>query len=165
MVLDLKRVFSNSGESLPIDYTFDMSETDFAGGFPLKSPVKVKGSIFNRAGVVTLCLDMEYVFTAPCDRCAVLTARTHSVNLEKSLATSIEGEDSDTIITVPDYKLDVDELVFSEVYLSLPSKHLCKEDCMGCCYECGKNLNEGECDCSEKQDIDPRLSKLAELLK
>ncbi len=165
MVLDLKKIFSDLGSNLPIDYTLDMSDTDFAGGFPLKSPVSVKGSIFNRAGVVTLCLDMEYVFAAPCDRCAVDTQRVYTVNLEKSLATSIEGEESDTIITVPDYKLDVDSLVFSEVYLDLPSKHLCREDCKGFCTQCGKNLNEGECECSSEKEIDPRLAGLAELLK
>lgn len=164
MVLDLKRIFANIGSNLPIEHTLDMSETDFGGGFPLKSPVKITGSIFNRAGVVTLCLNMEYEFTAPCDRCGVETSEICKVDLEKLLAVSIEGEASDTIITVPDMKLDVDELVFSEVYLSLPSKHLCSDSCRGICPKCGKNLNEGDCGCVFKE-VDPRLSKLAELLK
>lgn len=163
MTLDLKRIFANLGSKQTVEHTLDMSGTDYAGGFPLKSPVKVNGSIFNRAGVVTLCLNMEYVFTAPCDRCGTVTSKTHTVSLEKSLATSISGEASDTIITVPDMKLDVDELVFSEVYLNLPSKHLCCDDCRGICCKCGKNLNEGDCDCNFKE-VDPRLSKLAELL-
>ena len=60
-------------------------------------------------------------------------------------------------------KLDLNELVYSEVIVSLPMKHLCKDDCKGICVKCGKNLNEGRCDCPEKE-IDPRLSALAELL-
>ena len=79
------------------------------------------------------------------------------------LATAIERQESDTIITVPDMKLDVDEFVYSEVILDLPSKHLCREDCKGICFKCGKNLNDGECGCSTKE-VDPRLAKLMELL-
>ena len=79
------------------------------------------------------------------------------------LATAIERQESDTIITVPDMKLDVDEFVYSEVILDLPSKHLCEPDCKGICPNCGKNLNKGECGC-ETHEVDPRLAKLMELL-
>ena len=77
---------------------------------------------------------------------------------------SLVRQESDTIIEVPGMKLDVDELVYTEVVLSLPTKHLCKDTCKGLCDMCGKNLNEGDCDCV-KTEIDPRLSALADLLK
>jgi uncharacterized protein len=86
------------------------------------------------------------------------------VTLEKSLAPEIAGEDNDEIILVEDLKLDLDELVYTEIIISLPMKHLCRADCKGICSGCGKNLNEGECNCSTKQ-IDPRLQALADLLK
>ena len=163
MVLDLKSVFANEGKEIPIDCSLDMSNTDYSGGYPLKTPVSVKGRVFNRAGVVRLFLDISYTFTAPCDRCTALTVRDYGFEFERMLATSIEGEESDTIITVPDMKLDVDELVFAEVFLSLPRKHLCSETCKGFCPTCGKNLNEGDCSC-QADDIDPRLAKLKDLL-
>ena len=163
MVLDLKSVFADEGKEIIIDYSLDMSDTDYAGGYPLKAPVSVKGRVFNRAGVVEIILDMNYVFSAPCDRCGKDTVKDYGVRFERMLATSIEGEESDTIITVPDMMLDVDELVFTEVFLSLPRKHLCSETCKGYCFSCGKNLNEGDCECG-KAEIDPRLSKLKELL-
>lgn len=165
MILDLKSIFANEGKTLNIEHSIDMSDVEFSGSYPLVSPVKAKGSISNRAGVVLLKLDMEYEFSAPCDRCGTDTSRKHTLTLERVLATSIEGEESDTIITVPDMKFDVDELIFSEVYLSLPTKHLCSETCKGYCFKCGKNLNEGSCDCeSGGKEIDPRLSKLYDLL-
>ncbi len=164
MVLDLKSVFANEGKEISIDTSLDMSDTDFSGGFPLKTPVSVKGSVFNRAGVVEIKLQMNYDFCASCDRCGTETVKSYGVDLSKMLATSIEAEESDTIITVPDMKLDVDELVFTEVFLSLPTKHLCKETCKGFCFNCGKNLNEGDCDCNKSDGIDPRLAKLAELI-
>lgn len=163
MVLDLKRIFATDNSVLQIEHTLDMSDVDFMGNFPLKNPVKINGSISNKASVVSLNLLIEYEFSAPCDRCGIDAVHSHTVSVDKLLATAIERQESDTIITVPDMKFDVDEFVYSEVILDLPSKHLCKETCKGICCKCGKNLNEGDCGCSNKE-VDPRLSKLMELL-
>ncbi|MEE0945611.1 MAG: DUF177 domain-containing protein [Acutalibacteraceae bacterium] len=164
MILDLKKLFITENYTVPVDCTFDFSDTEFMGEHPLKKPVEVKGKITNRAGLVTLTLSMVYVFSANCDRCGLPTDVCYSIELEKSLAPEIAGTDSDDIIIVEDYKLDLDELVYTEIIISLPMKHLCREDCKGLCSICGKNLNEGGCNCETKQ-IDPRLSALAELLK
>ncbi len=163
MILDLKRIFATEGSVLNIEHSLDMSDVDFMGNYPLKNPIKITGSVFNKASVVSLNLNIEYTFAAPCDRCGVDTEHNHTARVDKLLATAIERQESDTIITVPDMKLDVDEFVYSEVILDLPSKHLCKETCKGICVKCGKNLNEGECGCSTKE-VDPRLAKLMELL-
>lgn len=163
MILDLKRIFATENSVMEINHTLDMSGVDFMGNYPLKTPVKIVGSVSNRASVVSLNLNIEYTFAADCDRCGVYAEHNHTVIIDKLLATAIERQESDTIITVPDMKLDVDEFVYSEVILDLPSKHLCKDDCKGICLKCGKNLNEGECGCSTKE-VDPRLAKLMELL-
>lgn len=44
----------------------------------------------------------------------------------------------------------------------MPTKMLCKPDCKGLCCKCGKNLNDGPCDC--QKDVDPRLEALLQLL-
>lgn len=163
MILDLKRIFATENSVLPIEHSLDMSDVDFFGNYPLKTPIKISGSISNKASVVSLVLTIQYEFSAPCDRCGVDAAHNHIVIVDKLLATAIERQESDTIITVPDMKFDVDEFVYSEVILDLPSKHLCNDDCKGICFKCGKNLNEGECGCSTKE-VDPRLAKLMELL-
>lgn len=164
MIIDLKKIFVNENSSLALDYALDMSDMEFSGQFPLKKPVNLKGTVSNKASLVRLEAEISYEFDAPCDRCGVDTQHQHTVKIEKSLASAIEGEESDTIITVPDMKLDLDEFIYSETVMSLPMKHLCKEDCKGICSKCGKNLNDGKCDCPEKE-IDPRLAALAELLK
>ncbi len=163
MIIDLKHIFVNDDSSLPIEYALDLSTVEVAGNYPLKEPAVIRGAIFNKASLVRLEASITYEFEAPCDRCGCDAARKHTVTIEKSLAASIEGEESDTILITPDMKLDLDELVYSEVIVSLPMKHLCKEDCKGICSKCGKNLNEGKCDCKEKE-IDPRFAALAELL-
>jgi uncharacterized protein len=41
-------------------------------------------------------------------------------------------------------------------------KPLCRADCSGLCPTCGKDLNEGQCNC-ERTEIDPRWAKLSKL--
>lgn len=164
MIIDLKKIFVNDNSILPIEYELDMSQEEFAGVFPLNNPVKFKATVSNKASLVQLSARISYDYAAGCDRCGKPTVKSYAVEIEKSLAPSIEGEESDSIILVPDMKLDLDEFIYTEVITSLPMKHLCTEDCKGLCSKCGKNLNEGECDCPKKE-IDPRLAALADLLK
>ncbi len=164
MILDLKKLFITENYTLPIEHSVDLSDVEYMGEYPLKKPVTVTGEVTNRAGLVTLSISMVYVFSAPCDRCGLPTETEHEVTLEKSLAPEIAGTDNDDIILVEDLKLDLDELVYTEVIVSFPMKHLCRSECKGICPSCGKNLNDGKCNCETKQ-IDPRLQALADLLK
>ena len=164
MIIDLKQVFVNDNFTLPLKYALDLSHIEYMGEYPLKKPVEIAGEIVNKASVVRLEAEISFEFDASCDRCGARTAKTHTLKVSKSLATSIEGEDSDTIVTVPDMKFNLDEFLYAEVITNLPMKHLCSESCKGLCVKCGKNLNEGECGCQRKE-IDPRLSALADLLK
>ncbi len=163
MIIDLKRIFVNENSALPIEYLLDLSNVEHCGNFPLKKPVLLNGTVSNKAGLIRFEATVSYTYSAPCDRCGVDTQKPVTVKVDKSLATAIEGEDSDTILLVPDMKLDVDEFLYTEVVVSLPMKHLCSETCKGICLKCGKNLNQGECGCPTKE-IDPRLQALADLL-
>ncbi len=58
--------------------------------------------------------------------------------------------------------LDLGPLLREETILDTPIGALCKSDCAGLCPNCGKNLNEGPCDC-ERNEIDPRLAALKAL--
>ena len=163
MIIDLKRIFVNDNSSLPIEYSLDLSDVEYSGEFPLKNPVSINGTVSNKSSLIRFEAVISFEYNSPCHRCGTETVKNHTVKVDKSLATSIEGDDSDTILLVPDMKLDIDEFLYSEVLVSLPTKHLCSDDCKGICSKCGKNLNQGKCDCPEKE-IDPRLSALADLL-
>jgi uncharacterized protein len=63
-----------------------------------------------------------------------------------------------------DGMIDLGPLVRELSLLSLPTKVLCRPDCLGLCQECGANLNEGDCGCADEA-IDPRLAALQQLLR
>ncbi len=163
MILDLKSIFISEGASLAVDFELDLSKMDFSGVCPIEKPVPVKGSVYNRAGIVTVDVVCDVAFCAPCDRCGKQSDGSYRVEIKRTLVSQLAAEADDEIIEIPDMQLDISELCTTEIVLSFPMKHLCKSDCKGVCATCGKDLNEGDCDC--KQDnVDPRLQALAQLL-
>ena len=60
-------------------------------------------------------------------------------------------------------RADLDDILTTAFVLNMDQKLLCREDCKGLCFRCGKNLNEGPCGC--KKELDPRLAVLGQLLK
>lgn len=58
--------------------------------------------------------------------------------------------------------LDVADQVRESLFLLLPQKALCREDCAGLCPVCGADLNDGACGCS-LTDGDPRFEALRNL--
>ncbi|MCS7281246.1 MAG: DUF177 domain-containing protein [Desulfobacterota bacterium] len=57
-------------------------------------------------------------------------------------------------------ELDLEEIIFEEILLSIPMRAICRDNCMGLCERCGGNRNLGECTCQEKKE-----TRLGELLK
>lgn len=51
--------------------------------------------------------------------------------------------------------IDIDRLVAEHIFLALPFKALCSENCQGLCPQCGANLNKGPCPCEKKRGESP----------
>lgn len=163
MIIDLKQIFELGSKPIEIDYSISLLEYELFGYCPFTSPVVVKGSIQNKAGIVELKADLGFNMSLICDRCIEQYSSDFNWNIEHILVVSL-NTDNDEYIVVKDYKLDLDELVLSDILLNLPTKLLCNENCKGLCQKCGKNRNIADCDC--KNDLpDPRFSVLNELLK
>jgi len=61
-------------------------------------------------------------------------------------------------------EVNFDEMVLENIRLNLPIRILCKEDCMGVCLMCGKNLNREECGCEREVKKESPFDVLNKLL-
>jgi uncharacterized protein len=61
------------------------------------------------------------------------------------------------------HEIDTREAIRQNLILALPMRALCREDCAGLCPQCGKNWNEGPCDC-KTEVVDERFAALRGLL-
>ena len=161
--IELEPVFNNEGFSQSVDFTLDMSDCYFNGGFPFTDSVRVTGEVKNSTDIVSLVAKADFTLNLTCDRCAADFNRTFSVPLEHVLVTELNDDDNDEFIVVDSFHYDLEPLVREDIVLALPMKVLCREDCVGICHRCGKDLNDGPCDCG--RDYDPRWDALQQLLE
>ena len=173
MKLDLRGLLSGD-RFLSFDYemTLESYREDpgsFLFGVGFLSPMKISGDITNTAGYMRMQLQASVDYTAECARCLAPVSGQFVFDLEKTvsprnLLSNLDEEKLDDYAIVEDGFLDMDEMVLLQLEMEFPSRFLCKDDCLGLCQRCGKNLNEGECDCPKKE-IDPRLALLAKILE
>jgi uncharacterized protein len=113
-------------------------------------------------GLISTSVEME------CSRCLepveMGIAEGMTLLLRFSTAAQTDQIGEEVKIIEPDAdQVDVTEEVRQTVLLAIPGKPLCREDCLGLCPYCGKNLNMGSCHC-QREIADPRWSGLAKFL-
>ncbi len=158
MFIALEGLFNGGIDYLPIDCEFDFSTEEFGGVFPFTTPVRIKGEVTNTAGIVTIDALSSFSMDVTCDRCADEITLDFEVPVIHGLVQSLNNDENDEYILVEDMQLDLRQLTLEDIYLALPGKLLCKDDCKGLCPQCGVNLNEGSCNC--QKPIDPRWAGL-----
>lgn len=171
--LDLRPLLAGD-RLLEFDYelALDVSSEDTGSylwgvGFP--SPMKVSGEITNTAGYMRMTLTMSVDYEAQCARCLAPVTGEFTLDLEKTVAPrdllgDLDESKLDEFAIIEDGFLDMDEQLLEQLEMEFPMRFLCREDCKGLCPKCGKNLNEGECDC-DHTEIDPRMEPLRKLLE
>ncbi|HAB54208.1 MAG: hypothetical protein A2315_08615 [Ignavibacteria bacterium RIFOXYB2_FULL_35_12] len=102
-----------------------------------------------------------------CDRCISdfdtnLKAKYQTVYLFGSNPDEDNESLNVTYLPADASEIVLDDDIHDYALLAVPMKKLCKDDCKGLCPECGKNLNEGSCDC-KNHEVDPRWLPLQDL--
>jgi uncharacterized protein len=93
--------------------------------------------------------------TMPCRRCladatAHVQDEAHVIFAE---ADSEETEDPDVyVLEERSNRIDLRPAVREQWMLNVPSFVECRADCKGICPTCGKDLNEGPCECPQSRD-------------
>ena len=158
MGLDLRSVFETEGSKKEFSEELDEREYELFGTKPFVERISVRGEVTNRAGVVTLSVQVSFPLRVACDRCLEEFTRQYDYTFTHTLVRQLQDEWQD-YIQVEDGVLNLEELILSDLLLELPTKLLCKEDCKGLCPQCGCNLNHQSCDCN-KAYHDPRWDVL-----
>ena len=61
-------------------------------------------------------------------------------------------DDDEFEILDPSNEIDMQPLLNAALLMELPLVPLCREGCLGICQHCGKNLNEGPCNCKPVEE-------------
>ena len=74
----------------------------------------------------------------------------------------VRDSEADDTYRVAGSEIKLEPMLRDAITLALPLHPLCRADCKGLCAQCGADLNEGECSCSE-DETDPRWAPLEKL--
>jgi uncharacterized protein len=108
-------------------------ETDIV---KFNGPIKIRAQVSKITNAVTVNLSLNGSLRLICSRCL----NDFEISLNKNLRLNYLASKSEPVI-------DLDPDIRQEIILDYPMKPLCKPNCQGLCPKCGKNMNEGECNC------------------
>ncbi|MEG3071125.1 MAG: DUF177 domain-containing protein [Candidatus Syntrophopropionicum ammoniitolerans] len=86
------------------------------------------------------------------------------VSIDEEYSLLPAGEANEELHTFTGDYIDLTPAVINSIFLGLPMKAVCAEDCQGLCSVCGANLNKENCGCALEEG-DPRFNVLKKLLK
>ena len=164
MRLELKEIIHSPGASISFSENVDLSDLCYGTTYPVSEPVHASGTVRNTADVLMMKGTITTRLHGVCDRCASDFTRNVELPIDVVLVEEFTNEDSEDegVFPIEAGAADLEDIVRTVFVLNLDSKLLCNPDCKGICHRCGKNLNDGPCDC--KKEIDPRFAALQQLL-
>ena len=133
MKVDLSKLFDNPGETQEFSAALDLGDVRRWGSGLFHQPVRIAGIARNRAEIVDVGYTVDFVLETVCDRCLTPLTRPGHQEFSHTVVLSLNREDNDEYIVIPDGKLDLAELATSDILLELPTSILCGDDCRGLC--------------------------------
>ena len=146
----------------------DRLEIDQAG-LSVNVDITVNGSLNRIDDDVYLKGTVMTSVVASCSRCLDTLSypvdsdlKSHFVPSNPSISKrDVELHASDIDAEVyENQQIDLTQSIRDSILLAVPVICLCKENCKGICSQCGKNLNQGLCNCENESFTDPRLESL-----
>jgi len=133
--IDLKKL--PEGETVLLEESKKPEELDLElTGIKPASMIHIKTEAIKFSNTLDVRINMTARASAQCWRCL----SDLEINIDKNFRLDYPITPQDTII-------DLSDDLRQEIILDYPLKPLCNPDCPGLCVKCGKNLNEGPCDC------------------
>ena len=165
MLLGLSKIIDCPGASESFSASVDLSDLQYGESFPVSEPVLASGTVRNTAGVLVMAGNITTTIHGVCDRCAEDFDQDVAIPIDVVLVTELENEENEDegVFPLEGDAADLEDIVRTVFVLNMNSKLLCKPECKGVCFRCGKNLNEGPCSC--QKELDPRFAALKQLLE
>ena len=169
MLVNLSDIFTEEGKAVGMEVPLELTEISFQGEmFQIleKSPVRLR-LVNQEPGHVGIEAEAKVVIGMRCDRCLKDVRKEFKLQVsEEAVSPEIADADEADVQSgfLEGYQLNVDSLMSNEILTSWPMKVLCREDCKGLCKVCGKDLNEGSCDCDTFVP-DPRMAAIMDIFR
>lgn len=145
MIIDFRKI-ARSGkteedfffEYVPNESVIDIPDAEFS------SPVKINGkAVLTDMHSAYISGEIYFKIKGACTRCLEPVEKEFFAEF----AEEVDGQNGS--YPVKNDTVDLTRIIEDKIIMTIPVAFLCKEDCKGLCPKCGKNLNDGECECEK----------------
>jgi uncharacterized protein len=161
MLIDLSRLPEDAEVAEVYDPDWWQSDRQDEQVLGLDAPLEVKVRVHRAGDKYILDGRVRGGILVRCDRCLESFHRDVDSPFHLFLRASFSDRNTPAEVELLDEDLEVDfihgeqinldEIVREQLFLSLPMKCICREDCRGLCLLCGGNLNLGTCTCRKDE--------------
>ena len=137
MIIDLHRL-APDGETFEGEEPAHVWALEQDADVKAEQPIRYRIHVFLVSGELLAKGNLESSVSFRCSRCGEFAVRHLK---EPAFECAIEVDSAMTHV-------DLTGEIREAMLLNFPSFPLCRKNCRGLCTQCGKNLNEGACDCS-----------------
>ena len=165
MRVNVSDIIKTEGAGIDINFCDDLPELrKYDTSVEFKPSFEFTGRIVNLGGLLKLSGELHFEFSANCLRCLRPVETVAHIEVNESFVEVSKVDEVDAYVFEGNV-VDIDKPLMDNVILALPMKILCSEDCKGLCKTCGTNLNIKNCDCDEREIVDPRMEILKDYFK
>ena len=164
-VVDLSRLNLSPGEGKRIELPVELAPFELAGQTYLADPLapKVRLEASRHSSGFAFKLNFPVHIEGPCMRCLERASLDLDVEAREVDAAGT-GDEELRSPYIEDDELDIGRWAHDAVMLTLPTRILCRPDCLGLCPDCGDPLNDADpAEHQHEKPIDPRWSALKDL--
>ena len=155
-------------------YELEEDVQELLAELPLVAPVSGRVQLLHIPGGVLAAGTLQTTVATECKRCLKPLALATDFEMEEEFKSTVDvltgtplptaAEEDAALLINAHHILDLGEIIRQDLLLTAAPAVLCQPDCRGLCPTCGKDLNEGPCECQTEIE-DPRWADLSHLLK
>jgi uncharacterized protein len=165
MRVNVSDIIKTEGAGIDVNFDDDLPGLqEYDTSVEFKPSFKFTGRIVNLGGLLKLSGDLHFEFIANCLRCLKQVNTVSHIQVEENFV-EVSKSDEVEAYSFEGNVVDIDKPLMDNIILALPMKTICSEDCKGLCKICGTNLNIKNCNCDEREIVDPRMEILKDYFK
>lgn len=145
--IDLEKALRQQGKSFPFTWEGDpgFEQTELAEPLRVECRYSVSDDSVRVAGTLQAKLVLQ------CSRCLEPVVWDAGADFDE-LFMAAPGEEDVYAYNRETKRISLDQMIYDILSVDIPLQVLCSDTCRGLCPQCGRNLNEGPCECIPEDD-------------
>ena len=149
MLIDISDILKESGLSKLVELAAPVADCEVQDPeCEFGEPLTVAVELTNVKGLIRVKGHIAVAYTTYCARCLKPLRQTIEKDIEEEAVPIGSLSDEEVYYSYSGKELDLGLIVRDAILLDIPIRHLCNSDCKALCPKCGKDLNNGVCDCA-----------------